>query len=154
MNSKLPTITAQTFTPFYSQTEDRIRLVVNYADYPNRFDLWLTRAFLLQLLPTLEECIDTHGVQGEKSELQKATEQQAQKQTDSSTLSVTEKEGHLVHSVDITYRPDNQYFEIIFKTEGANVMAILNETLLTSVLKSIFNAIPHIAWGISHQLIR
>ena len=148
------TISAQTFTPFYSQSEDRIRLVINYADYPNRFDLWLTRAFLLQLLPTLEECMDTHSVQGEKRELQKITDQQVQKQTDSSTLSITEKEGYLVHSVDITYKHDTQYFEIVFKTDEANVVAILNEALLTSVLKSIFNAIPHIAWGISHQLIR
>ncbi|MDD2830115.1 MAG: hypothetical protein PHW18_11120 [Sulfuricurvum sp.] len=147
------TILAKTFTPFYSESEDRIRLVVNYADYENRFDLWLTRAFLLKLLPTIEECLDQYGTGAELVQLQQSNAN-VETKTDSSTLSITEKKGHLVYSVDLTFKPTNNTFEIVFKTDEAHVISTLNELLLKTVLKSIFNSMPLISWGISSQLIR
>lgn len=147
-------ILAKTFTPFYSEYEDRIRLVINYADYENRIDLWLTRSFLLKLLPTIEECIDQYGTGVELVQLQQQSGEKVETKTDASTLSVTEKQGVLVHSVDITFKPDKQHFEIVFKTNEVNVVSVLNELLLKSLLKSIFSSMPLIQWGISSHLIR
>lgn len=147
-------IKALTFTPMYSQSEDRIRLVINYADYNNRIDLWLTRAFLLKLIPTIEDCLDQYDTAPVNSEVQQKTEQKAQSKTDAPTLSMTEKEGFLVQSVDITYHKEAQQFSLVFKTEQHQVISTLTAPLLRTILKSIFTAIPKIDWGISPQWIR
>jgi hypothetical protein len=153
MNSPISIINGQTFTPMYSQSEDRIRLVINYADYSNRIDLWLTRAFLLKLIPTIEDCLDQYDMAPINSNIQQQTDKMAQSQTDAPLLAMTEKEGCLVQSVDITYYNENHYFSLIFKTNKTHVNSILTAPLLRILLKSIFNAIPKIGWGISPQWI-
>jgi hypothetical protein len=154
MENSLTVIKALTFTPMYSQSEDRIRLVINYADYNNRIDLWLTRAFLLKLIPSIEDCLDQFDTTPSNSTIQQQTEQKAQSQTDAPTLSMTEKEGFLVHTVDITYHKETQQFTLVFKTSDQQVVSTLNAPLLRTILKSIFAAIPKIDWGISPQWIR
>lgn len=153
MENNLNVIKAITFTPMYSQSEDRIRLVINYADYNNRIDLWLTRAFLLKLIPSIEDCLDQFDTTPSNSPIQQQTEQKAQSQTDAPTLSMTEKEGFLVHTVDITYHKEVQQFTLVFKTSDHQVVSTLNAPLLRTILKSIFTAIPKIDWGISPQWI-
>jgi len=138
----------------YSQTEDRIRLIINYADYNQRIDLWLTRAFLLKLIPTIEDCLDQYDTTPPNSEVQQQTEQNAQSKTDGSTLTMTEKEGFLVHTVDITYHKENQQFSLVFKTAQHQVISTIKGPLLRTILKSIFASIPKIDWGISPQWIR
>jgi hypothetical protein len=91
MNLETSIIKAQTFTPMYSQSEDRIRLVINYADYSNRIDLWLTRAFLLKLIPTIEDCLDQYDIAPLNSDIQQQTDKDAQSQTDAPMLAMTEK---------------------------------------------------------------
>lgn len=147
-------IKALTFTPMYSQSEDRIRLVINYADYATRVDLWLTRAFLLKLIPTIEDCLDQYDVAPQAPDVQKQTDQKAQMQTDAPTLTMTEKEGFLVHSVDITPHKENHHFTLVFKSDHSHVVSTLSAPLLRTVLKSIFAAIPKIDWGISPTWIR
>jgi len=154
MEKSLTVIKALTFTPMYSQTEDRIRLIINYADYNQRIDLWLTRAFLLKLIPTIEDCLDQYDTTPLNSQVQQQTEQNAQSKTDGPTLTMTEKEGFLVHTVDITYHKENQQFSLVFKTAQHQVISTLNGPLLRTILKSIFASIPKIDWGISPQWIR
>lgn len=154
MENNPTVIQALTFTPMYSQSEDRIRLVINYADYSNRIDLWLTRAFLLKLIPTIEDCLDQFDTTPANSPIQQQTEQKAQSQTDAPTLNMTEKDGFLVHTVDITYHKEAQQFSLVFKTSDQHVVSTLNAPLLRTILKSIFAAIPKIDWGISPQWIR
>lgn len=153
MENNPTVIKALTFTPMYSQSEDRIRLVINYTDYNNRIDLWLTRAFLLKLIPTIEDCLDQFDTAPSNSPIQQQTEQKAQSQTDAPTLSMTEKEGFLVHTVDISYNKASQQFSLVFKTSDHHVVSTLNAPLLRTVLKSIFSAMPKIGWGISPQWI-
>lgn len=153
MPNDFPIIKAITFTPIYSPLEDRIRLIVNYADYVNRCDLWLTRAFLLKLIPVIEDTLDTHELEDTDVHLRTEIEQKAQSKTDSATMIITEKEGELVVSVDITYRAATQEYEIVFKTDTQWAVAVLSGPLLRTLLKSIFAAIPKIDWGISPQWI-
>lgn len=154
MSTELPIIQAQTFTPIYSQSEDRIRLIVNYADYANRADLWLTRSFLLKLIPVIEDTLDKYEPQEQEPQVQIQTDQKAQTPTDTSTLAVTEKAGELVRTVDITYRPASKQYELVFKTDRFHAVSVLNGPLLRTILKAIFTAIPKIDWGISPQWIR
>jgi hypothetical protein len=147
-------IIAKTFTPYYSPLEDRIRLVINYADYANRVDFWITRAFILKLLPTWEEYFYTHAQSIEAQPL-KNTEKHPSgtSSTNRSTLAVTQKEGVLLEAVDLTFVPEKKLFKVRMRGKGQSAIATLNEPLMMSVLASIFAAAPHYQWGISPSLL-
>lgn len=154
MSTEKSIIQAQTFTPIYSQSEDRIRLIVNYADYANRADLWLTRAFLLKLIPVIEDTLDKYEPAEQEPQVQIQTDKKAQTSTDNSTLAVTEKDGQLVRSVDLSFRPTVKQYEIVFKTDTFHAVSVVSGPLLRTLLKAIFGAIPKIDWGISPHWVR
>ncbi len=143
------TVQGKTFTPVFSQSEDRIRLIVNYADYHQRVDLWITRAFVLKLIPSIEDCLDRYAANEAAGAQAQKSESAAQSKTDMPTLAMTEKEGHLVQGVDITFLPRTRHFRLVFKTASLKVETTLNAHLLRALLKSIFAAVPKIDWGIS-----
>lgn len=145
-------ILATTFTPYYCEAEDRVRLVVNYADFANRIDFWITRAFLLKLLPSMEEYLYTYTSPQILNSPQK-THSRETTSTDSGTLAVTEKEGILLEAVDMTYVADTSMFEIRMRGRGSQTLAVLDEQMMMAVLKSIFGAAPHMQWGISPRLL-
>lgn len=145
-------ILATTFTPYYCESEDRIRLVINYADFTHRIDFWITRAFLLKLLPAMEEYLYAYATQPIINPSQTNTSAEASA-TDGSTLAVTLKEGVLLEAVDMTYAADTGMFEIRMRGKNSEALAVLNEQMMMSVLKSIFGAAPHGQWGISPRLL-
>lgn len=145
-------ILATTFTPYYCEAEDRVRLVINYADFTHRADFWITRAFLLKLLPSMEEYLYTHRA----SHLLTPTQETHDKETtptDGGTLAVMEKEAVLLETVDMTYVADTEMFEIRMRGRGVETVAVLNQQMMRAVIQSIFAAAPHGAWGISPRLV-
>ncbi|HQS67428.1 MAG TPA: hypothetical protein PLM93_09630 [Sulfuricurvum sp.] len=145
-------IPATTFTPYYCEAEDRIRLVVNYADFTHRVDFWITRAFLLKLLPSMEEYLYTYTSPHVLTPSQ-ATHNKETTPTDSGTLAVMEKEGILLEAVDMTYTTDTGMFEIRMRGKNVATVAVLSEQMMMAVIQSIFGAAPHMHWGISPQLL-
>lgn len=145
------TVAAHTFTTMYSELEDRLRLIINYADFENRMDFWITRAFLLKLAPSWEEYsyrYSTGQVRGESK-----TAGSANIPTDSSTLAVTDKEGMLLEAVDMTYESTTGMFEIRLRSENRQAVAFLNEEMMLNLIRTIFNAAPHLQWGVSPSLL-
>lgn len=153
MHSSGLNITALTFTPYYSEIEDRIRLVVNYADFANRVDFWITRAFLLKLAPSWEEYGYRYGTAQAVSSGESKTTQPTVSATDGGTLAVTDKEGVLLETVDMTYEVSNEMFEICLRGRDTQAVALLNEEMMMTLIKTIFNAAPHMQWGISPALL-
>lgn len=152
MHSSGSIITAQTFTPYYSQTEDRIRLVVNYTDFTNRIDFWITRAFLLKLAPSWEEYYFRYAShQKINTDTHESSSETAA--TDNSTLSVTEKAGVLLEAVDMTFDNSTETFEIRLRGSDTQAVAVLSEEMMMTLIKTIFNAAPHMQWGISPALL-
>lgn len=145
-------ILATTFTPYYCETEDRVRLVINYADFTHRIDFWITRSFLLKLLPAMEEYLYSYATEyiRNPSQTNNSTEASA---TDDSTLAVTLKEGVLLEAVDMTYAADRHLFEIRMRGKNSEALAMLDEQMMMAVVKSIFGAAPHGKWGISPRLL-
>lgn len=143
--------TAHTFTTFYSEIEDRLRLVINYADYANRIDFWITRAFLLKLAPSWEEYTYLYGTAQAMSSSE--PDSSGNTQTDISTLAVTEKKGVLLEAVDMTFDISTGTFEIRLRGHDTQATAFLNEEMMMSLIKTIFNAAPHLQWGVSPSLL-
>lgn len=159
--NNIPVIQARDFTSTYDATEDRIRVVINYNVYEKRVDLWLTRALFLKLLPMLEEFIEKYEVKTQPKPVSKeekkatfdAAFQSAQKKTEMSTLAVMEKEPLLLKSVDMSYVGERGEFVLVFKTDTLHAKAVFKPSNARVVMRSIFNAAPHIAWGISPRMI-
>lgn len=157
----MPLVQARSFTSTYDSAEDRIRVVINYDTYEQRLDVWLTRALFIKLIPMLDEFIETHEIKTEVQTVSKeqkkatiqATFQGAQQATDTSTLAVMEKEPLLLRSVDMSFIATTGDFVILFKTDTVHAKSTLKANHARVILRSIFNAAPHIAWGISPRLI-
>ncbi|MDD5210825.1 MAG: hypothetical protein PHV62_00275 [Sulfuricurvum sp.] len=145
-------ILATTFTPYYCETEDRVRLVINYTDYSNRVDFWITRAFLLKLLPSMEEYLYSYATSNIMNPAQMSNSKETSA-TDGGTLAVTHKEGVLLEAVDMTYVTVTGMFEIRMRGKETEAIAVLSEQMMMTVVKSIFGAAPHGHWGISPRLL-
>lgn len=156
------TVLAKTFTPSYDAVEDRISLVINYEDYNSRLDLWITRSFLIKLLPVIDEYINKYdkSIQANinenktaaKIETNKTEMQNISSMTDKSTLEVTKKEPLLLKSVDISYKAEQNLFELIFKTDSVSAKTTTSGTHARIIFKTIFDAVPKVGWGISPSL--
>lgn len=142
-------VQAKTFTCIYSEKEDRLLLTVNYQDAKNRVDFWLTRNFLIKLLPHLFEYIGS-DTQTQKPDLPSAQPATAQTPTDSATFTLTQKVPVLLESIDIT-KLENGYIQFVLKNLEKNIYATatLDPTLFSQVIKVITTAVPTFGWGIN-----
>ena len=137
-------IQAKTFTCQYIKREDRLLFTINYKDVSSRIDFWITRAFLLKLLPYFFEysAVDTSPIT-EQKEMPNADP------TDNSTFLLTQKQPILLDSVDFTQQK-NTSIKIVFKNLEKKIycVAILDKVSLTQLFELITKAAPAIDWGV------
>lgn len=148
-------VPAKSFTPSYSAKEDRIRVVINYSDYPQRVDFWITRSFFLKLLPSWEEYFYRYGLSDtpDATRAAGAAAIPSTSQTDRDILQLTEKEGVLLESVDMQFDRSKNRFKITLKGSNTEAFAHLSPQMMIGLLHSIFQSAPHLLWGISPALI-
>lgn len=142
-------IEANTFTPIYDNLEDRIRLVINYQDISNRVDLMITRSFILDLIPFLEEVVlsnytdfDVDQEVGSNKNLSK---------TDSIDLDFYKTVEKLLMKVDASFVKKNAHTLLTLYSKDIVVKALLDKTILINLINSIKSSLPNIKWGISHD---
>ena len=140
---KKKTIEAKTFTCQYSEKEDRILLSINYKDIQNRVDFWITRSFLLKLLPHFFDLTTELKVQKMQNALPNTSP------TDTSTFALTKKSPVLLESIDISSK-DKNMIQIIFKNLEHNIYCIANFDMqsFNTFVKLIISTSPKIHWGI------
>jgi len=138
-------IQANTFTPLYDEIEDRIRLIINYKDLNNRVDLMLTRAFIVRLIPHLEDYLvqnfDLYIDHQEEIETNYIT------QTEQIHVDSVVRE-ELLKQVDLTLIKNTNNILIIFYTNNVEVKALLNKEMLKAFLDNLKKSIPKYNWGI------
>ncbi len=139
-------IQAKTFTCQYIKREDRLLLTVNYKDISSRIDFWITRSFLLKLLPYFFEYSTTDlSPATEQKEIQNTTP------TDNSTFLLTQKEPVLLDSVDFSRLKDgDNNIQITLKNLEKKIYctAVLDEGSFKNFTKHITNTAPVMEWGI------
>lgn len=139
-------IQAKTFTCTYVEREDRLLLTINYQDIENRVDFWITRAFLLKLLPYFfEHTTHEQIVCKEQNQLSEKN----LSSTDNSTFQLTQKDPILLDSVD--FKKIENSLQIIFKNTQNNIFAgaILDEISLNSFVNVLTSNAPKYEWGIT-----
>ena len=150
-------VTAKTFTAQYDGREDRIILIVNYADAAERVDFMITRAMFLKLVPALEQILP----EGAKAIYPQKREDQPQKQglnkTDPSTMKLTRTAPPiLLEKVDFKLQKKAETVMLLFYGELAEIPeaeATLSLKDLEQVIGVILGAIPFVEWGIASNIL-
>ena len=143
--SKKTLIEAKTFTSIYVEKEDRILLTINYQDVQNRVDFWITRAYLLKLLPHFFEFT---LLKQEEKIIQPVSS--TTNTTDNSTFLLTQQKPVLLESMDFTNMA-NSGMKLVFKNIEKQIYAtsVLNQQSLNDLITLIVNTPPKYSWGIS-----
>lgn len=147
----MKTRAAKTFTSIYDYKEDRIRFVLNYQDPIDRADFWVTRNFLLRLLPLLskfgrskEEATLIGGTDGSPSNKDPNA---SSLKTDETMLALTQKEPVLLERVDIG-RGEGGAVHIVFRSTLDNYMASIDPREVDALSNLLIQSAPTYDWGI------
>jgi hypothetical protein len=132
-------IIADTFTPLYDAIEDRIRLVINYQNIDSRVDLMITRSFILEFLPTMDEFVLNKDPEVSPSSTT----------TDNIDLELYKKQDELLTKVDFAFYQQTQQTQLKLYTKDTQIEAPLDKELLKNLLRVIKASVPYINWGIS-----
>ncbi|MEA3383712.1 MAG: hypothetical protein U9Q20_03425 [Campylobacterota bacterium] len=160
MNTTQKTILANTFTPMYDNIEDRLRVVINYDDLKNRVDLMITRGFILNLIPSIDDYIfqyyeieveieteDKQPIQNENNKSSK--NKQTISKTDNTNLNLYKQDDELLLKVDLTYLKESKQTLIVFSSKETIVKSQLDSEMFQQIIKIIKSNIPYMKWGIS-----
>jgi len=158
-------ITIHTLTTAYDDKEDRIRLSINYQQIENRIDLMVTRSFILDLVPSLEEYIQTYYSDSleiapkiqTKTEPTVSQTRRAHKIHKENTVSKTNMEDlalyrskeELLITAKLSFNKETKYTYIRFLTQKTEVVLNCDVEILKNILHAIKKPIPLIPWGIS-----
>jgi len=141
-------IKAKTFTPIYDEIEDRIRLVINYKDPYNRIDLMITRAFIIRLIPMLEEYLENNFNISLESNKDIKKDINFTTKTDTDYIDFILKE-ELLKEVNISLLEDKTNILMKFSSKSCEVNALINSNILKELVKNIKSAIPKFSWSLN-----
>ena len=158
---ELKQIIAKTFTPTYDELEDRIRLTINYQDIANRVDFMITRSFVINLIPSIDDYIDKFYSDNPLPEI--VTEPQPSPspansnvekdnnltKTDKSDLNFLRTSGELLIKIDLSFHPKTKQTTLLFSSTETQVKATLDAHAFQQIIKIIKKSIPKFKWGIA-----
>ena len=145
-------IIAKTFTPMYDEVEDRLRVVVNYQDAQNRVDFMITRNFVLNLIPSVDEFRSAlYGVDDFESPMQSEAKQKITSKTDNTNLELLKMDEELLREVNFSFDKNLKQTTLTLNSKNSTAKAQLDGFMLMQIFKIIKSAIPYIRWGISHH---
>jgi len=161
---ELKQIIAKTFTPTYDELEDRIRLTINYQDIANRVDFMITRSFVINLVPSIDDYImKFYGdnlvdemmtqVQTPQSPVNNQNTDRAKdtnlSKTDKGDLNFLRTSGELLIKIDLSFHPKTKQTTLLFSSKETQVKATLDANSFQQIIKIIKKSIPNFKWGIS-----
>ena len=138
---------AKTFTVLFDAREDRLRLVLNYEQPQERFDYWITRSFLLKLLPVLSN-FNPHSKQESIKTLPISSQPSSVASTDNITLELTQKDPYILDQIHF-HILENQQIRIDFDPHpGPRYVAILSGEEINAIRNLLIQTAPSLEWGI------
>ncbi|MDQ1337514.1 MAG: hypothetical protein QG617_481, partial [Campylobacterota bacterium] len=149
-------ILAKTFTPLYDETEDRLRVVINYQDIHSRVDFMITRKFILNLIPSAEEFMIKHyGVAEFKTTAQSdvglKSQDKSVSKTDNINLELLKTDEELLTEVNFSFNVKSKRTVLTFSSKNIVAKADLDAFMLSQIFQVIKSAIPYMRWGISRH---
>jgi len=133
------TLIAKQFTPIYDEKEDRLRLIIN-INYPTRYDIWITRKFLIDIIDNLQNYLNNFE---EKKELK-----ENKNENNSSQLSIYEATNTPSLLETLNIKKENNLFILTLQDENkTTIESILTLTELKNLLKTLVSPVQ-MKWGI------
>jgi len=157
------TIIAKTFTATYDPYEDRIRFVINYQNISTRVDFMITRKFIINIIPSIDDFIERNYSTQEStnnqnpqtsstnplSQPQMPQQNQKATPTDNTDMKFLQTPDELLYKINISFNPKTKQSTLLFYSSNKQVKATLDSTTLSQVITMIKKAIPNFSWGIS-----
>lgn len=137
-------IRVKQITPLYDPKEDRLRLIIN-LNYPDRYDLWITRKFLINILDNIQNFLEGKKLFPNKNLKNNSSE------NNNETLIIyppLNKLPILLESINISHLENNNF---LINLEDANKNKF-NFQLSLEELKDLINLIiknTQFEWGIN-----
>lgn len=143
------TLAAKTFTCSYDQKEDRIRLALNYQDPATRVDFWITRSFLLRLLPLLSKFGTSQNEMSITADEEKIDRAQnaSTTPTDESMLLLMQKEPILLEQVDFE-RGSGVVYVTFSSPSTDKYISSLRAQEIDALANLLIKTAPTYDWGI------
>lgn len=150
-------INGKTFTAQYDMREDRIKLILNYADPAERVDFMITRAMFLKLVPAFEQLLPGGAAPLYPPKGNDMPQQKGVAPTDRSTMSLTQNgQTLLLEKVDFKIDQKQERVTMLFYADLPDIpeaQATLPLKSLDMVVGVILGAIPFSAWGIAPNIL-
>ncbi len=127
------------FTPVYDEKEDRLRLIFN-INYPTRYDVWITRKFLIDILDNFSDYIKPQEI---KESQNGNTEENQNAQNN--IYPPTNDEIHLLETINANFNQNGVI--LTFKDSKTTLQAALTYEELKSLLETITARVKH-HWGL------
>ena len=133
----------QTFTCRYDAREDRLLLTLNYQDIEKRVDFWITRSFLMKLIPIFFD----YTVQ-ESQSTQPSFSKDEQLPTDTTTYLLMQQLPLMLESID--FQPMKYGTRVVLKNLEKSLFyeAKLDQNLMKNFVNLILKSVPKYEWGI------
>ena len=133
-------IIAKQFTPIYDPKEDRIRLIIN-LNYPDRYDIWITRKFLIDILDNLQNFFFQHNI-----EFNYNTPNNVSTDTkESLPIYENKNEPQILENFSLT--KDDDRFVLVLKDSTTTIQSILGQEEIKQFILYTINSV-NIQWGI------
>ena len=149
-------VVAKTFTPVYDEIEDRIRLVINYQDIQNRIDFMITRSFIINLIPSVDDFTLKHyasdytDIDNMKVSINtNNNENKAVNRTDGVNLELLRTEEELLLEINLSYDASTKNTLLTFTSKNKKANCALDSKTIKQVFDTIKSAIPNFKWGIA-----
>ena len=136
------TLIAKQFTPIYDEKEDRIRLIIN-LNYPTRYDVWITRRFLVMIVDELSELFDKEV---EKQEPFISSEKN--KIEDGQKVYTFEKEPNLLENLHIRFDKKKSIYYLKLSDKSVDIETNLTPEELKKLVKYLIEQVKY-KWGIN-----
>ena len=133
----------QTFTCRYDAKEDRLVLTLNYEDIQSRVDFWITRSFLLKLLPFFFDYTMTTSPKVEDKILADVPQI-----TDTPLYALTYKSPILLESID--FQKIEQNLKLVFKNIEKSIYyeSVMDALMMEKFVKLVLSSVPKYDWGV------
>ena len=134
-------VQAKEFTPLYDEREDRLRLIVN-LHYPTRYDVWVTRRFLLKIVDELVDFLDTtsHSTSNHSTKENQLSSQQP--------IYPFDKEPKIVERLDISHDKNSGLFNLQLYDGNIAIVSSMKAEELKQLIQFMLNQV-RFQWGLN-----